>query len=276
MSLESAEIVRPVAGTHGQGVTIRNALLLFFVVVAIALLVLALLKPIPQDPAYHHFADRRELLGIPNALNVLSNLPFLLVAILGFRVVLHAAPSPQGSFVLPQEKYPYLALFAGVALVAFGSGYYHLRPDNATLVWDRIPMAVGFMGLFAAVLGERLGLKWGLRLLPILVILGAASVWYWYYGELHGRGDLRPYIGVQFLPLLLIPLLIVLFPSRYTAGGKLLGTFTFYILAKILETFDAAIYQRTVLVSGHTLKHCAAALAIFFIVQMLNVRRSTS
>ena len=71
---------------------------------------------------------------------------------------------------------PYLTLFEGVALTALGSGYYHLAPDNARLVWDRLPMTIGFMGLLAAVLAERVSVPVARRLfVPLLASVRRAS-----------------------------------------------------------------------------------------------------
>src|SRR5579884_3683303 len=193
----------------------QTAILVFLGITAVALLALFLLKPIAQDPAYHDFADQRKFWGIPNARNVRSNVPFLFVGIWGVLLVLRTEWGLDSAFLQKEEKYPYLILFAAVTLVTFGSGYYHWHPNNNTLLWDRIPMAIGFMALFAAVIGERIAWLWGVRLLPLLILAGPLSVLYWYRTETMGRGDLRPYIAVQFLPILLMPVLLLLFPPRY-------------------------------------------------------------
>ena len=51
-------------------------------VVALAILFIAM-SPMPQGLWYHQFKDDRTLWGVPNALNVLSNIPFLLVGLWG-------------------------------------------------------------------------------------------------------------------------------------------------------------------------------------------------
>lgn len=113
-----------------------------------SLLVLMQLKPIPQDPTYHAFADQRAFLGIPSFANVISNVPFLLVGVAGWRFChRHRQPEAPRSWTV---------FFLGVAMMAFGSAYYHWAPDNQTLVWDRLPMTVAFMALFVAVLAEHL------------------------------------------------------------------------------------------------------------------------
>jgi hypothetical protein len=234
------------------------------------------LPPIPQDPSYHAFADDRTMLGVPNFLNVASNLPFLVVGVLGLRVLLrHGAVGPDGPVLERTERWPLLVLFAGVLLTALGSAYYHLAPDNDRLVWDRLPMTLGFMGLFASLIGERTGVRAGTWLLWPLVWLGFASVLNWHKGELSDSGDLRLYGFVQFYPLLAIPLMMYLFPARYTRSGDLIVALAWYLLAKVLEldSVDQGLYGMGYVVSGHTLKHLTAALGSYWLFLMVKYRR---
>jgi hypothetical protein len=225
--------------------------------------------------SYHQFADDRALAGIPRALDVVSNIGFLIVGFLGLRYLL--ANEPEKIFTLPAERWPYVILFVGVTLTCFGSGYYHLAPDNARLVWDRLPMTVGFMGLMSAILCERISLKLGLALMPLLLLLGAFSVTYWYWTETRGVGDLRLYALVQFFPALAIPLIMWLYPARYTGNRELGFAALLYVAAKVLETADKPIYELTRhLLSGHTLKHLAAAWGVWWILRMLQARRVRS
>jgi len=229
----------------------------------------ALVPRIPQDPAYHRFADQRTIFGIPHFFDVISNLPFLFIGAWGLFVALQ---SSRNMFAVSSERWPYVVLFVGVLLTAFGSSYYHWNPNNHTLVWDRLPMTVGFMGLLSAAIVERIHHRTGMRLLSTLVLLGIASVVYWYRTELAGSGDLRPYVLAQFGSLLLLILTLILFAPKYT-GGKYIGyAIGFYALAKVLELLDAPIYHVLRVVSGHTLKHLAAAAAVFWIVWMLKTR----
>lgn len=139
---------------------------LFALICLSALVGLALLGPLPQDPLYHQFADQRPLLGIANFLDVISNLPFVIIGLLGLG---YLAPGclrrgrPAGG--LPPLLLHYRIFFVGVLLTGLGSGYYHLAPDNHTLVWDRLPMTIAFMAFFAALVGESLSLRAGRLLL---------------------------------------------------------------------------------------------------------------
>ncbi len=240
-----------------------------------AVSVLLALPPLPQPKSYHAFADQRTLLGVPHCLNVVSNLPFLVVGILGVMFVLRQEPGAGTPFLERRERGPFLLFFLGIGLTAFGSAYYHLDPNNDRLVWDRLPMAVAFMALSASVLGERIAPRLGKWSLPPLVLLGLASVAYWHWTEQRGRGDLRFYYFVQFYPMLALPLILALFPPRYTRTADLWAAFGWYVLAKILEhPGDGPIYDLGGWVSGHTLKHLAAALAAWQILRMLRLRKA--
>jgi hypothetical protein len=216
----------------------------------------ALATPVAQDLAYHDFADKRAFLGIPNFGDVMGNLAFAFVGLWGIAV----SWKRRAHFLHEAELWLWLAFFAGVFFVAFGSGYYHLDPSNARLVWDRLPMTLGFMPLFAAVIAERVNYRAGIFLAPLFVLGGLWSVWYWDYTEGLGRGDLRPYAFVQFFPMIAMLLILALFRGRYTGTKYFYYTLGWYLLAKVLEHFDRGFFALTGgMVSGHTLKHLAAA-----------------
>lgn len=237
----------------------------------VALLLLVLSAPIPQDPAYHLFVDERHMLGVPNFWNVMSNLPFLLVGIVGLWALRNRAMTG----CVPELRLPYAIFFVGVGFVALGSGYYHLAPGNDTLVWDRLPMTIAFMSFFAAMLGEAFTPKLGLRLLAPLLILGVFSVFYWDYTESLGRGDLRPYAVVQFLPMFLIPAVLLRYPSGFSGQGYLWWVLVFYGASKVAEWADAPVYEALGVMSGHSIKHLLAAIGTFFFYLALRNRRPT-
>jgi hypothetical protein len=233
----------------------------------------ALLPRIPQPLDYHKFADQRTFLSVPNCLNVISNAPFLIAGVWGLVVVMGLRETEGKALVAPVERWPYLILSVGVAITCFGSAYYHLAPDNARLVWDRLPMTLGFMSILSAMLMERVNLRAGLVALGPLLILGLGSVMQWYTSELRGAGDLRLYLMVQFYTLALILLILWLFPARYTRGEDLVVAMGFYVLAKVFESLDRQIFNLGHIVSGHTLKHLAAALGVYWIFRMVARRR---
>jgi len=223
--------------------------------------------PIPQDPSYHAFADHRTLLGVPNLLNVLSNLPFMVFGIAGLTVV----RGERSTGLLRELRPAYTCFFAGSACVAIGSAIYHLDPNNLSLVWDRLPMTIAFMSFFAIVIGEHVGPEAGRRLLPPLLMVGPASVLYWWFTEARSAGDLRFYGLVQFLPLVLIPLILGLYRSLLTRVHLVWLVLVTYAIAKLFELYDAPIYAR-IGVSGHTLKHLAASAGVLLFLVAVRTR----
>ncbi len=249
----------------------RRAGIWLFLALVIAVGTATLLVPrTPQPLSYHHFADQRGWLGIPNFGDVASNIIFLVAGLRGFAFI--ASKSGREQFLEPHERWPYLLVFLGLVLTAFGSAYYHLAPDNARLVWDRLPMTVVFMPLVAALIAERVRVKLGLWLLPVLTAIGIGSVLEWYSTEQQGAGDLRFYLAVQLYAVLAL-FISLLLPPRYTRGSDLLVVGALYVVAKICETADRPIFSLGHLVSGHTLKHLAAGAAGYSILRMLQKRQ---
>lgn len=239
----------------------RVAALVLLVLGPLAWLMIGRGAPIAQDPGYHVFADARTCLGVANFGNVASNGLFLLAGAAGARWCWRHRSGAWRSW---------LVFFCGVALVFFGSAYYHGAPGDGTLVWDRLPMTVAFMGLFAALVSEHLGARREAALLAAALALGIFSVFWWRYS-----GDLRIYIWVQAMPLLAIPYVIAAFPGHHTHRHYLLYGVGLYALAKAAELLDHAIYAYTgTVISGHTLKHLLAATAVFCVWRMLQRRQS--
>ena len=215
--------------------------------------------PLAQDLRYHEFADRDAWFGLPNFFNVISNLPFLIAGVAG----LDFCRKRKG-----EMNVAWSVFFAGVSLVSFGSGWYHLRPDNASLVWDRLPMTIGFMALTSALLGEYVSERLGRWVLFPALLTGFWSVAHWQRSD-----DLRFYAWVQFAPLLVLPAMMALFPSRYSHRGLLWLAMGFYALAKVLEACDGGIFRLTGgIIGGHPLKHLASAAACWTLLEMLKRR----
>jgi len=224
--------------------------------------VLAIQPPIAQPSEYHQFAGELRIFGVANFWNVASNIAFSIFGCIGL-YKLHISKSLT---VLDGGRVAYSLLFFGVALVGLGSGYYHLSPDNSTLVWDRLPMTIAFMALFAIIISEYVSEHWGWRLLWPLLGLGASSVVYWHYTESQGQGDLRLYALIQFLPMLLIPIILLCFDSVYNKSSGYWYLLVAYIAAKLLEHFDSQVYAFLGVMSGHPLKHLAAAIGIYMLM----------
>jgi hypothetical protein len=247
-----------------------------FAITAVVGMVFVFVPRFAQPQSYHSFADRRAFLGIPNFGDVASNLPFAIIGFLGVAFLLQPASSQNSiRFIDPRERWPYLIAFFGIFLTAFGSSYYHLDPNNARLVWDRLPIMVAFTATAAAMITERVQIHVGLLLLPVFLSLGVASVLLWYASELHGVGDLRFYAAVQVCSTLVL-LIVLLFSARYTRGSDLTIVVGLYALAKLLELFDRTVFHALRVVSGHTLKHLAAAGAGYWLLRMLRTRKPIS
>ncbi len=228
--------------------------LAFLALMAASLVGLLLLPPISQDQRYHDFADQRTILGIPHFWNVVSNLPFIVIGVAGMRRS-HRDPA-------------IFVLFLAILMTGFGSSYYHLDPNDRTLFWDRLPMSIGFMAILALAIGERLDAKAGAILLWPLIAIGVFSLLLWRW-----NGDLRLYGWVQFFPCAALLLLFLLFPPKYSGTSYWVIAAAFYALAKLLEFYDGAIYSAGSILSGHTLKHIAAAAACYAILRYFQKRQ---
>jgi ceramidase len=251
-SLASPSLCYPVSMTLGS-VRINLPILVFSGLAAASLAGL-LLPPIPQDQSYHQFADQRSVFGIPNFWNVISNLPFLAVGAAGLRRFRDDPAS--------------VVFFLGVFLTGIGSSYYHWNPNDNTLFWDRLPMTLSFAAIFALVVKERVNTETGTILLWPALAIGLFSLLLWRWSD-----DLRLYFWMQFFPGLALILLFLLHPPKYTGTSYWIVAVTLYALAKVFEFSDKAIYSAGNFLSGHTLKHFAAAAACFAILRYFGARQ---
>ncbi len=247
---------------------INPRIILLLLSSVIMALVIVLVPPVSQDPAYHNFADQRYISGIPHFWNVVTNIPFILLGITGFfKIQKQELPG-----ILPDLFRAYLAFFMGLVLTGLGSGYYHLDPSNSTLVGDRMAITISFMSFFVLIFGESISTKTASRLLAPLLLFGLASVVYWNITEKIGTGDLRFYALVQFLPMLLIPLMLLFYGSCLSGRRWILAIILVYGAAKITEMYDHQIYE-LIGFSGHSLKHLIAAFGAFLFLKGLEVRK---
>ncbi|RAL44951.1 hypothetical protein DM860_003710 [Cuscuta australis] len=240
-------------------IAIWGVAILCFVVLMIAT------PTISQSQEYHDFADQRKFFGIPNALNVISNFPFLVIGLIGLVLCYYRN---YFKLSLQGERWGWTCFYIGVAAVAFGSAYYHLDPNDDRLVWDRLSMTVAFTSIIAIFIIERVDERKGTVSIIPLILAGVISILYWRLFD-----DLRPYAVIQFVPCIAIPLMAILMPPMYTHSVYWLWAAAFYLIAKIEEAADKPIYRWTHhVVSGHTLKHLCAAMVPVFLTLMLAKR----
>jgi hypothetical protein len=231
--------------------------------------------PVPQWASYHVFADDRGWLGLPHAANVLSNLPFAAIGAWGWMRLRRIPQSERGAGAAAWSMFA-----CAVACTAFGSAFYHWAPSNLRLVFDRLPIAWACAALSCAFLAERVAPAWG-RSGPLLLAWLAAtlSVAWWWFSEQAGAGDLRPYLFVQFLPMLLVPMTLLMrlgTPGHArveaSAWWTVLGL---YGIAKVFEVADRAVLSQLHFSSGHTLKHLCAAAAAWWMLRAAIGRTAT-
>ncbi len=233
----------------------NHPLLILIGLMAASLLGLLLLPAIPQDQAYHFFADQRALLCIPNFWNVASNIPFIVVGVVGLAQF--------------RDDPATIVLFLGFLLTGIGSSYYHWNPNDGTLFWDRLPMTISFAAIFALVVKERVDARAGGVLLWPMLAIGVSSLLIWLWAD-----DLRLYFWAQFFPGVALLVLFLLYPAKYTHEYFWIIAAALYALAKLFEFTDHAIYSFGHVLSGHTLKHLAAAAACFVVLRYFELRRS--
>ena len=240
----------------------RIGLTIIVVLCLLGFVAMLLITPIVQDLAYHQFADRRRILGVSNFWDVVSNLCFLMVGLVGINKLIAGHLT-----IIDDVKAVYFSFFTGIALVGLGSGYYHLWPANQTLFWDRLPMAIAFMSLVTIIIAEFICIKVAKVLFWPLLMLGALSVIYWIWTENLGQGDLRFYGLVQFLPLVCIPIILISFKSKFTPISGYWWLLLCYLAAKFFEHFDREVFNTIGLISGHSLKHIVAALGLWILLK---------
>jgi len=220
----------------------------------------------PQPGTYHMFADARTCLGIPNFFNTASNLGFLVTG-LSMLIFLYVRRRQfPGMFIERGELWIFVVLYASTLLVTFGSGYYHLAPDNAGLFWDRLPMTLVASAFVGTIIADRFGARAGLATLAVLFVLSAGALVYWRATQSMAQDNVWPYIATVYGSLSFAVVAMISFPSRYTHAHAAWVTFTIYMTAMAFDTWlDAPLYTMGAILSGHSLKHLLAAVALFWL-----------
>ncbi len=225
--------------------------------------------PVAQPAHYNDFADQSVLFGIPHARDVLSNLGFAMVATWGW---VRLRPNRDHA-ALARGWYGYRLFLIGLLLTAVGSGYYHLAPDNERLVWDRLPIGLAAVGLLAAVRAETRSDTHPSRYAAILTVLAILSVGWWHYTDSPQQpGDLRPYLLLQALPLVLVPLWQAIYGAPHRDRIWFGVAVLLYVLAKLAEVWDHELLATLGWISGHTLKHLLATAATGVLIGRLSQR----
>ena len=242
--------------------------IILVVISVIIITTVSFIDPVAQDLQYHQFADEATYFKIPNTLNVITNLLFILVGLGGLHR-LYIRPT----LVIIESILPiYSTFFTALILIGPGSAYYHWIPDNFSLAWDRLPITLAFMSFFSIILAERISSKIAKKMFLPLLITGILSIVYWHYSESTGAGDLRPYGLVQFLPMLLIPVILLMFKAKFTHDRYIWWFLGCYLIAKVCEALDDQIFDLMTVISGHSLKHLLASLGCFIYLRYLHIR----
>lgn len=235
-------------------------MLAVFIITAVALW---FADPIAQDLAYHRFSDDRVMLGVPHFMDVISNIPFVVIGLMGLNVAAKSyKKKTMGYFVMT------FTLFVGVVLTGFGSAFYHYEPNNFTLIFDRMPMVLVFTAFFATIIYDYVDRRVGAYLFYALLSIGIYSILFWYYTEITVAGDLRLYAFVQFFPIVATPLILIFYHHEDLYTKELIYVFFAYAIAKVFEHFDTLVFDVTGMLSGHTIKHLFSALAVWFMYKI--------
>lgn len=208
--------------------------------------------PTADRPEYYAFADVRPLLGLNNFMDVTTNGAFLLVGAIGWMRVRHSGQWPRSLSAFG------LTVAAATFVTGLGSAWFHLDPSPISIFWDRIPMAVAFSALIGLVIADRWDKKIGMNCMLGLTAISVCSLIAWRLGW----GDLRPYYLLQYAGLPFIIGLAVARPKGEVANVAILTGLGLYVVAKVFESADRSVFETTGLVSGHSMKHLVAAVAV--------------
>lgn len=235
--------------------------------VVLALLAVAIFGPFVAQPGHlHEFADQRSWWGIACTMDVLSNLPFALLGLLGLVcLVLHKRQIP-----LAQRGLAAL-FFVGLIVTAAASSWYHWQADDAGLAIDRLGMVVAFAGLLGLAASDRISSRAGVALALAVLVMGPLSVAVWY-----GSGSVLAWAALQFGGMALVLWLACLKPLPGALAVRWGWVIMIYVIAKLFEQADEAVYAlSSQLVSGHSIKHVVASFAALpVIVAILDLEKN--
>lgn len=206
--------------------------------------------PVPLDPSAWRHADVRRWQGLPNALNVLANLPQIVVGWWGWRVT-RTSRWPE-ALRRPWMAFHLCTLLAGVVALL-----YHLQPGPLGWIAARTALCGAFATLAAGALAERVDERFGhtrsVALLLGSVLLAGATV-------AASRGaDIRPLLLFEMLPVLLLPAGAIGLPGLQTRASDWIVMLIGYGLARLADAHDARLLAATVGIGGHAVMHLLLA-----------------
>ncbi len=244
-----------------------------FIFLVIALVGIFLIDKIPQNSGWLQFADRRSFAGIPNFVNVISNIFFIFIGVYGLRFVI-VSQLKSYAFEFEWERVAPAVFFLGILLQGIGSIWFHLEPSVERLAWDQFPMTFIFMGVFGTLVGDRIQSDTPNSIYGSLLFLTSLTAGWWTWMIINGAGfDIRPYLFVQFFPLLVMLIVLVFFPSRYTHETDYWIVLLFYACSGFFEAYDRQIFEILVVISGESLKHILLAGAAWQFLWMFQNRK---
>lgn len=227
-------------------------------IVGLVLISVSKLLVLGDEAHFMNFADKRAMLGVDNAIDVLTNIGFLVVALLGLRAVAQSPAADDGD---KARRLTGFITFAAVLATAFGSTWFHLNPTHETLLWDRLPMAIGFSSLVCLLIVDRISARAGLWMLGGLTTFALWSIYQWQY-----LNFATPYTALQVGSILAVLLMAWLHSKGRIANRYIWLTALGYVIAKVFEALDRPLFELTGFISGHSLKHIMAALALYALV----------
>ncbi|XP_078428935.1 uncharacterized protein LOC144701104 isoform X2 [Wolffia australiana] len=235
---------------------------------ALCLFFLVAMPKVPHSRTHHQFADMRNLLGVPNTLNVISSFPLLIVGVVGFVLCLHRSCF---GISVKGEIWGWAFFFAGVVGLAFGTPYYHLKPDDSRCICETFPVLICTVSLFSILIVERVDGRLGLACLFSLILLVLGSIAYE-----RKYDDLRLRMTLTFVPSLSIPVLAFMFPAKYSHSRYWFLAAGCHLLARLAASADMKIYSSTgYIISGHSLAHiifaCVPGL-LFLMLWFRNIK----
>lgn len=243
----------------------QNRLHLCCATTLIGLILLVSTPRIPHSPTHHIFADMRNILGVPNTLNVLTMYPYLLIGVPGFVFCLSGSCF---GISLKGEVCGWVLFYTGIATAAFGSAYYHLKPDDDRVIWDRLPLMISTVSLLSNLVIERVDERVGISCLISLLMLVFVSAAFERTFD-----DLRLFIIFHFIPCFAIPILVFSFPPKYTHSVYWFWATGFYFLSRFNSLADKKLYSiDRYIISGHSLEHLCLAMVPLILAVMLWLR----